>query len=402
MSDSEEAVPSFRTPLTIVIKTITTHAFALANYACISSLLRRPMKSHIQALRILFFVFVPTLPLVELIINAVRSLLQFLSNYEDDDEIHLRYYLSSAVGMHATVASEDDSPSLENANTERGDAGPEDPNSEEKKHTMVKRGQQIPLLLAGSHCAENRVKPLDWTYLGKLLALVFSLTQAVGTIVMWVRRMKTNDANALSFDHRNGAMGVASTICGIMCLVVILLRLDWKVSRAFSAPQKGYYADPAKKFAVESLLAIFLHVFIAITAGDAYSNHWMYTSIGVIFFLLSSHQSHFRLRTELLVMLPNIALILFIWIFRKEVAQKLGLEEGRLHNIYRQVFPERRRKRAQALLSFLLALWIITDIIRLFVVDILQVVEEWQNSSPHHEWGGYWWQDPISDSIFVI
>jgi hypothetical protein len=116
MSSDEdlESGTSYRTPVVLVIKTIVTHAFALASYAYVSNLLRRPVRSNIYALQVIFFAYVPTLPLVELSISAVRSLAQFIRNY-DDDKVHLWYYICGALGMTATLSHSDDNEDTKSA-----------------------------------------------------------------------------------------------------------------------------------------------------------------------------------------------------------------------------------------------------------------------------------------------
>lgn len=369
MADEER---SLRTPLSLIIKTITTHAFALASYAYVSNILRRPTRSHIQAIRLLFFLFVPTLPLVELLIDTTRSLLQFLRNYEDDDKIHTRYYMSGALGMHANLSQGDDNKDTKDSS------------------------KNLHLLDAGSHCAENHVMPMDWVWIGKILAALFALTQAIGTIVMWVRRMQSYDARPLSFDHRNGAMGVASAICSTTCILILLLRLQWKVSKAFETQQKeprwawlGIVRGESSQLVAEALLSMMLHLGIASIPNS--DNLWLYTSVGSVRFLLGGSGR------IMLYGWQTILLVVFAYIFRHDIARRLGVDNER----YTKWFGDKRWRRAKALLGVAIVLWIITDIVWLFVVDVIQVVEEGKGRGVYPDWG-YWWQDPISDELIVI
>ncbi|KAF2262094.1 hypothetical protein CC78DRAFT_535144 [Lojkania enalia] len=354
-----------RTATSLIIKTITTHAFALASYAYACSLLRRPTRTHIQACRIIFFAFIPTLPLVELLISASRSLIQFVRNYEDDDKIHVRYYVSGALGMHANLSQDDD-------------------NKDTKD-----RSKNLHLLSLGSHCAEKTVQPVDWIWVGKILAALFSLTQAVGTIVMWVRRMTTREANALSFDHRNGAMGIASAICCAVCMLVLVLRLQWKVSKAFQAPQKGYAMDETSRFVGEALLAMLLHLGIATIADEG--NCWLYSSVGSVFFLINPQRRVFGQAWQSLI------LVVFVYIFRHEISNKMGLNGERFQKYFG---GNKIWRRVKTLLGLALVLWICVDLVRLFVVDVLQVVREYDDRE--YRYGNYWWQDPLSDELIVI
>ncbi|ORY00314.1 hypothetical protein BCR34DRAFT_606313 [Clohesyomyces aquaticus] len=356
MANSEQ---NLRTPLALVVKTITTHAFTLASYAYVSSQLRRPMRTNIQALRILFLAFVPTLPLVEVTIHFIRAVIQFLQNYEDDDKAHLRYYLSGALGMHAQVAQDDD-------------------------NKDTKDGSQNPHLLAvGSHCAENTVIPFDWAWVGKLLAALFSLTQAVGTIVMWVRRLHSNEADLLGFDHRNGAMGIASAISGVICIIVLLLRLNWKVSKSFVVPQGGYYTEQKTQFVVEAFLSMLVHLSIATIPNRG--NRWLYTSAGVVYFLVVGTDRN------ILIGWQSILLVIFVYIFRRDIAERLGIKNDAIARFS----GHRVSRRVKALVALLLILWVVADIVKLLVVDIIEVVRERKDYY-------FMWQDPLSDSLIVI
>jgi hypothetical protein len=369
MSDDNTSSPNLRTPLALVIKTLTTHCFALGAYAYTSNLLRRPARNQIQALRLIFFLFVPTLPLVEILINASRSLFHYFRNYEDDDEVHIRFYISAALGMHASLSQDD-----------------------ENKEGAKDRSKNLHLLAVGSHCAEKKVIRFDWVWVGKLLAALFGLTQAVGTIIMWVRRIVARHADTLSFDHRNGAMGIAATICGLISILVLLIRLDWKVSKSFQAPQgqekEAWSATTI--FLGEVLAAMMLHLGIASAINR--DNRWMYTSVGAAAFLLSGNGQ------LLLHGWQSMILLIFIFVFRKDVSRRLGLAER-----FQKYVGAKQVYRAKALIGLLLVLWIVTDLVRLFFMDIMQIVHKAKYANDRGSmYNEPWWQDPLSDSLVVI
>jgi hypothetical protein len=362
---------SARTPLSLVIKTITTHAFAIVTYAYASNLLRRPTRSHVHALRLLFFLFVPTLPLVELLTSAIRALIQFLTEYQDDekdDELHVRYYFSGALGLHAQLSQDDD----------------------DKDTTDSRRNMH--LLDIGSHAAEKHKVPIDWVWAGKLFASLFTLLQAVGTIVMWGRRLNTWEANTLAFDHRNGAMGIASSICSSICILILALRLNWKVSKTFKAADQtgwsllrtlGIAQSQKNQLICDCLLSMLLHGLIATAAN--HDNVWLYRSVGTLwvtlsFILFRAWQTAF--------------LLIFFFIFRDDIFRRLGLDDEKYAK-YRKYIS---LKRIKALLSVALVVWILTDIIWLLVADIVRLVDERRNCRGC----AVWWQDPISDELIVI
>ncbi|KAF2490439.1 hypothetical protein BU16DRAFT_530927 [Lophium mytilinum] len=363
----ENDTGSFRTPLQLIIKTIVTHGFALACYCYTSNLLRRPLRNNIFVLRVLFFAFVPTLPLVELVVSAIRSLAQFVRNYEDDDEIHLWYYICGALGVNATLSQSDDN-----------------------KDTKAASNNLL-LLQAGSHFVERTRYKLDVTWFGKLLAALFGLTQAVGATVMYVRRLKHDNYYVFGFDHRNGGMGIASTICGAISIIVILLRLEWKVSKSFEAPAVSRTPSSKTQFVAEAVLALLTHLGIACLFGSRH-NRFLYSSVGSIAWLFTKNLKVFLYTWQ------SMLLLIFLFIFREEIARRIGLNFPSVGKRIQAMFASRQFKRVQALVLFCLVLWVIVDIIWLFVSDVIKLVQESHHSDP----SGWWWQDPISDSIIVI
>ena len=376
-----------RTPLSLALKTITTHVFTLGSYTHLTKTLRRPIPNKILALRLLFFFFVPTLPLVELILTVGHSLLTFLRNFEDDDAIHIRYYVSSAIGLHAEIEDEDSPSTTSNSptNPETGTGNTRDAG----KGKEEKRKNTVPLLRIGTHAAEKRLRPISWSWTGQLLVALFSLMQAVGTIVLWARRIDFDWP--LNFDHRIGAMGIASTICSTMLVILLLLRLDWKVSKAFVDPSKskGSQTDTGplwKQFAIEAVLSIYLHGLICFLVNN--ETLWYHISFG-IFFFWSKHAD----ANDILL---KAAFLLFLFLFRNDILRRLGLEEG----WFMKWWGARRAKRAKSLLMLTLIVFFVTDIVLLFAWDIKEVVNEWKRQD--YDRRPYWWQDPFSDSIIVI
>jgi len=88
-----------------------------------------------------------------------------------------------------------------------------------------------------------------------------------------------------------------------------------------------------------------------------------------------------------------------LFIFRNEIARRIGLNFPSIGKRITAVLTSRQSKRVQALIAFGFIIWILTDIIWLFVFDIIKVVKE---SKDDDNFYGFWWQDPISDSIIVI
>jgi hypothetical protein len=204
--------------------------------------------------------------------------------------------------------------------------------------------------------ARERIR-WSWVWAGKMLATLFALTQAVGTIVMWVRRMDSGDASCFGFDHRNGAMGISSTICSVGSIFILLLRYDWSVPRVLESSSTEKLHASRTTLILHTFLAMTLHLWIAWLAND--DNGWLYTSSGLAFLL-----------------------------------SRIGSGRQVLGG-YQAWIKHRSWKRIKALLKICLVLWFIADIVKLLVHDIIETIKERDD-----DW--FWWQDPISDKIFVI
>lgn len=73
----------------------------------------------------------------------------------------------------------------------------------------------------------------------------------------------------------------------------------------------------------------------------------------------------------------TIIIVAFLYIFRREISQKIGFDSNKIEKFA----ASRKWKRVKALIGFCLAIWIVVDIIWLFVVDIAQVADSWPSSS---------------------
>jgi hypothetical protein len=346
--------PSLRTPGELAIKLVATHLFALGNYAYMCSLQRRPTRSGLQVLRIAILAFVPTLIIVEMVDNLIRALIYFIQNQinEDEEDKHVWFHLSAGLGVHAAMPIT---------------------NSATKKDEIHK----VPLLKLDPTLTEREHIKFSWSWAGKLFVTLFALTQAIGTIIMWARRI---DANACSeLDHRNGAMGIASTICSVDSILVLSLRYDWSVARALQSSSTEKLHASRSILMLETFLAMTLQLVIVCLVVD--DHYWLYTSAGVVGFIMGINRSenvgHFFLGSW-----QTVLLAVLVVVFRKEIGMRLGADSSR----YRA---------CMVILKICLGAWLATDILRLFVLDVMYTVKRVGHDK-------CWWQDPISDKLFVI
>ena len=361
----EYTEPNLRTPVELALKTVATHIFAVANYAYLSTLQQRPTRTSLHALRVLLFTFVPTLIIVELANSSVRALIQFVQNQIDEEEKNVWFHLSAGVGLCASMP-------ITNQATKK---------DEIHKVTLLKLDPTI----------TERVRiGWSWAWAGKLLVTLFALTQAIGTIVIYARRLHHNYYNydVLDFDHRNGAMGIASTICSVFSIFVLLLRFNWSVARALQTATTEKLHASTTTLILHTFLAMGLHHLIAYIIND--DKEWLYTSTGVAMLLSGIFGFNHR-RPIPFAGLQNILVAILVYVFRKDIALKMGVYTSRDQTWIRH----RSWLRIKGLIKVCLVIWFLADIIKLFVEHIIDVVGK--RGSEH-----YWWQDPISDRIFVI
>jgi hypothetical protein len=98
---AEAQSSNLRTGPELAIKTVTTHLFAIGNYAYLCTLQRRPTGNSLHVLRIAVFAFVPTLIAVEFVNTQVRALKCFIQNQteEDEEEKGAWFYISAGLGL---------------------------------------------------------------------------------------------------------------------------------------------------------------------------------------------------------------------------------------------------------------------------------------------------------------
>jgi hypothetical protein len=91
---------------------------------------------------------------------------------------------------------------------------------------------KISLLKLDTTLAERERVGWSWAWASNVFAALFTLTQAIGTVVIYARRLEDTWAKCLGFDHRIGALGIASTVCGVFSILALLLRFEWNVAHA--------------------------------------------------------------------------------------------------------------------------------------------------------------------------
>lgn len=302
--DADRQASNPRTPGQLAIKTVATHLFALGNYAYRCTLQQSPTRSGLHVLRIVILAFVPTLIIIEFVNTLVRSLLYFIRNRieEDEEERNLWFQIGAGLGVHASMPVT---------------------NSTTKKDVIHK----VPLLSLDLTVIQQERISFSWSWAGKMFVTLFALRQAIGKIDMWARRIQ--HGSCLDLDHHNGVMGIASTICSVGSILVLLLRYDWSFAPTLqsSSTEKPHAARTT--LILQAFLATTLH--LVITSLINQDHHWLNTS-GVVGFIFGIDRSrsigHFFLGSS-----HTTLLIIVILVFHKEIGARLGADSKHISGL---------------------------------------------------------------------
>jgi hypothetical protein len=355
---ADDSATNLRTPGGLAVETVTNHLFAVASYAYTATLQNRPTRTSLHTIRVLLFLFIPTLIIVELAGCLIRALVQFIRNQIDEEEKNFWFHLSAGMGLHAAMP-------ITNHTTKQDEI------------------HKISLLELDPTATDRERIGWSWPWAGKLLITLFTFIQALGSIILYARRVGNN--YPLGLDHRNGAMAIGSTICSVTAVIVLFLRFQWTVPRALQTASTDKLHDSFENLILHFFLALGLHHLIAYIINE--NNEWLYTSSGVAF-VLSGFFIPGR-RRHVLAGWQNILLVALVVIFRKDIASRLGLDSGR----YQTWIRHRSWLRIKALLKLFLVAWFLVDLGRRLGIDIADVVDKREDED-------YWWQDPLAGKIF--
>jgi hypothetical protein len=150
--------PETRSVTEVVIRTITTYVFALRNYGHLCSLPNVPKRFHV--LYVIMFFSQPGIIVGELVYGLFKAVGYWRKHIAAPGPgPDLGFYLQGMIGVHA------------------------------KPHeTLVLEYSPIPLFTADHKRLQRSTYDISWKWFGKVLICLFAVIQAIGTVVLSVRR----------------------------------------------------------------------------------------------------------------------------------------------------------------------------------------------------------------------
>ena len=300
--------------------------------------------------RVLLFAFVPALAAADCIINAIRLLLQALSSSEffDDKRLMALYWLHGVAGAKAK--------SINRAADERDDP------PVYVRLTDVDNVRDLHM----SRCRWT------WNRVGRIAAVSLALAQAVGTMIMFFRRL--DEHAALGFDGRNFWAAIGSTVSSLAALVLLITGGEWKVQRSTVSPELE--RGPIARLVVTLVFAEGLQEWVSETFG---SRDFRYNMTDLPHYRVSFVRGLWHLVPDVWRLFELSVVLVVLLVFREELARRLKVRPHRM--------------RWLALIA--ICVWAAVDVIVLLEFDIHQLVLLDKDSVGR-------WQDPLSDAFPVI
>ncbi|KAF2167284.1 hypothetical protein M409DRAFT_22711 [Zasmidium cellare ATCC 36951] len=330
----------------VVVKTLFTHTFAVINYASFSSLLPVPTKHNLYLFRIIIFTFIPALVAVQIVFDIARTLVRLLREPDEFGWRSLPFYLHGILGVRAFRDEH------EQASESFDDA----------------RLLDIPVV----ENVRRSPWPWSWKRFGRIIIALLALAQAIGTMILFVRRANYNAV--VGFDYRCFVMAIGSTVASVLTLALLVFGHQWTFTSNDEAPIVR--TSEIKRLVLETVssgvLLEWIHALL-----PRYTN-WP----GEIPRYLSSiYKIFWPTRAEhLLLWLPVVALV----VFRNDIAKRFNIK----------LYPIAA---ASLLVAFV---WMTVDVVASVVQDFGQFINffepDWRNNDRLR------WADPLENMIPVI
>ncbi|KAH8687323.1 hypothetical protein BGZ60DRAFT_393378 [Tricladium varicosporioides] len=322
-----ESASDTRTKTEVVVRFVATQIFALVNYGHTGSLLQLPKNVHLASIAI-FFCY-PTLIIGQLVYGITQAISyswKQTQKAEDDPKPDLSFYLQGILGARA----------LSNPDLERDHA--------------ANAKQLIPLFQASHLSLQRTTYRTSWKWFGRVFACLAVLTQSICSAVLFVRREDQN--SCLGFDLLNGVAAIASAITGTMSLIILLMRVEWQVTRPMRMKAKNQ----------PEMTAILSQLAIAFFGFGWVGNSFFYQLVFLVF-----QQNRF---------FEMAVVITVIYVFRKEFFKRIGVPQSWFQSV------------SLGSVAFMAGV----DFLAVFITSILELVEI--------DNGG--WKDPLSDRLLII
>jgi hypothetical protein len=208
--DNETPAADLRTLKEVYLKLLTTYLFGIISYSHYGSLLSVPAELHF--FQVLQFCCNPGYVVGQLVLGLFSTIARAVEERRNiRQRIDISFWISAGLFVQATK--------------------PGTPHS-------------VMLLRTPYACVERVTATRSLKFFGRILAILVAITQATGTVYLFVRRIQLAPAYEDEyaryhgyhhdpiqyFDFLTGLMGIASLATNISCLVLVLLNVSWQIS----------------------------------------------------------------------------------------------------------------------------------------------------------------------------
>jgi hypothetical protein len=341
-SEEPQSLSNYRSITSLYIRVLVTTIFAVTTYI----VLQRHLRKSRNILLVILYPCIPTLPLIQLGVNIIRSVKHYLLHHDVDAPCPVLYYIHGCLGTHVLVNPKSDLPTT--------------------SHTAATPSSQtMPILdIHPSILISSRTK-ISVSFLGRLFTVLFALIQASGTFVLYIRRTENSGRYWVSYlDHRIGWLAASSAVCSIANLLSLLTRTEYSVDEDSLAEEDRTASTSSldlQKLASEVGVALFLH--------------------GILEYTILEEDNKPTFRTVSFLYEPLQAQIVFIGmfilllrIFRREIRRLSFISAGSPTSIWISRF---QLKKLKSLLLLCMIIWILIDVLWVFILDIRQPVQWW-------------------------
>lgn len=359
---------SARHPLELIARTVLIHGVLLLNYIHLQETQKvRYTNRTVRVLRFVLFTFMPTLVIAELFLNLCRTFLLFLQSDPskmvlEDAVNNGKRYLCGLAGMHVVPR-----PGVEQSDAvEAGTTSHVEGDAEVEPITTAEPNHYAPRLckIKDSNDLEQHDQPWNLKIIGRIWILVIPILQAVGTIVLFARRLDSGWHDPGELDKRNFVAAHSNIACSLASIIIILCRSEWslKILNSSNTRQTDYVV---RTFFLEFILASVLN-------EAPYAALWRVLPFSWIVMVAD------LIGVGGIVILVILGLFIWflVWAFDEKIRQSVQINWHFVLGI-----P-----------MVIISIWIVVDLVAYFVVDIIQLAG---NAD------GIWDKDPVSYFLLI-
>lgn len=330
----------------VFVKTLFTHAFGVINYASFSSLLPVPTKHNLYLFRVIIFTFIPALVAVQVAFDLMRTIVRLLRDPDEFGWDTLPFYLHGILGVRASRDAD-----------------------EQHSGTL----DEVRLLDVPTIANARRTSwPWSWKRFGQIMVALFALAQAVGTMVLFVRR--AGHGGVVGFDYRCFVMAIGSTVASVLTMILLVFGHRWTYTTEEEAPIVR--TSEIKRLVLETIASgVLLEWIRSLIPRYRFWPGQIPPYLSSIYKIFWPHRAE-----HLLLWVPVLALV----IFRHDIAKRFNIK----------LYP------IAAALLLVGFVWMTVDVVAAVLQDFGQFINFFDT-----DWRDYdrlRWADPLENMIPVI